>query len=99
MDKGFAHGFTPGRNELTDDPRLSRPWLRDRHHPLLGQHLPRVLVPQWPAVHVEPGYALNRVVPTHFKAYTRTEDGAIWADAGTTYDEARWKLEERVRNA
>jgi hypothetical protein len=92
----FPGGFRPGVNELTDDPRVSRPWLSDRHHPLLGSNLPHNRVPDFPDVHVEPGYARDRVLPTHFKAYTRTADGQLWADAGETYEEARWRLEQRV---
>lgn len=98
MAEPFAHGFTPGR-ELAADDRMSRQWLHDRHHPLLGQHLPRVLVPSWPSVHVEPGYALHRTSPTHFKSYTRTQDGAIWADSADSFEEARWLVETRVRDA
>ena len=89
MAEDFGYGFTPGRDLTTDDPRLSRPWLRDSHHPLLGRHVPRHRVPQWPAVHVEPGFALNRTIPTHFKAYTETKDGEVWADAGKTWEESK----------
>jgi hypothetical protein len=89
----FPYGFSPGETDLP------RRWLHRRHQPLLGQHLPRERVPQWPSVHVEPGYALDRAVPTHFKAYTATEDGTLWADTASTWDEARWVLENRVRDA
>ena len=99
MATGFPAGFNPGVNELTDDPRVSRPWLRERADKLLGVHLPLNRVPDWPDLSVVPGYQLNRVVPTHFRAYTRTPDNAVWADAAETWDEARWKLENRVREA
>lgn len=95
----FPGGFNPGANELTDDPRLSRPWLRDRHHPLLGRHLPRERVPSWETMYVEPGFARDRTLPTHFKAYTQTSDGAIWADVGSTWEEAKYNLRIRVENA
>ena len=95
----FPTNFTPGRDVSTDDPRLSRPWLRDRHHPLLGRHVPRVNVPQWPAMHVEPGYALNKQLPTHFKAYTETKDGSLWADVGETWEQAKYNLRLRVEDA
>ena len=91
----FPGSFNPGRNELTDDPRLSRPWLRDVHHPMLGRHLPRILWPEWPDVRVEPSFVRDRVAPTGFKAYTRRDD-VYWADYGLTYEEARWNLEQRV---
>lgn len=98
MDKPIAHAFTPGR-ELAADDAMSRRWLHDRHHPLLGRNVPWNELPEWPSVRMEPGFALNRVAPTHFKAYTRTSDGAIWADAADSYEEARWLLERRVRDA
>ena len=93
MGEDFAYGFTPGATDV------SRPWLRDRHHPLLGRHLPWTLVPDWPALRVEPGFAMNKTLPTHFKAYTRTRDGQVWADMGETYEEAKYRLRVRVENA
>ena len=93
MGEDFPYGFTPGESEVP------RRWLQERPDKLLGQHLPIASMSQWPDVSVVPGYALNRVVPTHFRAYTRTPDGAMWGDAAETHDEARWKLEQRVRDA
>ena len=93
MGEDFAYGFTPGA------PDVSRPWLHDRHHPLLGRHLPWNRVSDWPALSVEPGYAMNKTHPTHFKAYTRTKDGEVWADVGPSWEEAKYNLRVRVEGA
>ena len=92
MGEDFAYGFTPGETDV------SRRWLQERPDKLLGQHLPLNRMPDWPDVHVVPGHSLHRVVPTHFRAYTRTSDGAVWSDVGDTHDEARWNLEQRIAN-
>jgi hypothetical protein len=87
----FAYAESPREEED------ARPWLRDRHHPLLGRHVPPVLVPEWPGILVEPSYQLDRVLPTGFKSYTRYH-GTIYTDHGATYDRARWNLQEWISN-
>ncbi|MGH3571471.1 MAG: hypothetical protein ACRDUW_06540 [Pseudonocardiaceae bacterium] len=75
-----------------------RPWEEDRHHPLLGRNLPVYLVPNWPATEVIPGFAKDKTLPTHFKAYTRHYDGTVYSDMGHTYEEARWNLTQVMSN-
>ncbi len=69
-----------------------RPWEEDRHHPLLGRHLPSVLVPDHPEVAVLPSYVKDRVLPSAFKAYTRTLDGTVLCDSAATFEESRWRV-------
>jgi hypothetical protein len=89
-------GALPGPDE-----EASRPWAgkyRDRHHPLLGEHLPRNLIPDWPGHTIIPSFMRDRVLPAGFRAYTRFRDAVLVA-FGDTHDRARWELCNRVDDA
>ncbi len=85
----FAYAETDG------DTR--RPWLEDRRERerLLGMAPPRVVIPTYPEVLVVPGYAKDRALPTHFRAYCRLGVDVL-SDAGPTYEQARWSLLQTV---
>ncbi len=83
----FAYAESPAGTE--DE----RPWLKIRRERerMLGVNPPPVLVPDWPDVLILPGFQLNRVLPTHFRAYTRVERD-VMCDAGETFEQSRYNL-------
>lgn len=74
-----------------------KPWLKDRHHELLGRSLPFFNTPDFPDDRIIPCYQLNKVLPTGFRAYTRVDNEQVSA-WGETHEHARWELNKRIES-
>lgn len=86
-------GWMPGSPVTAEDENPA--YLQDRHHPLLGRHLPFNRIPEYPDIEIVPGYRLDCVLPTHFRGYTRFQ-GSVVADVAPTHDQVRHVLRVRL---
>lgn len=95
----MSEGWQPGGIETPEQEAARTAYLRDRHHPMLGQHPPFNRIPDWPDIEFIAGHQRDRVLPTHHRAYTRHPNGDVLAESAPTREQARYLLRLRIEGA